>query len=102
MTDSAVHQKVLPSRAEVEQVVISALARTLRLPEEDVRPDSGLENDLGLDSMGAINVNIALEEQFHIVLPACEGPEDVLTVRDLVNLVVRKLESQPAEEASKC
>ena len=86
MTDSVVH-------AEVEQVVISALARTLRLPEEAVRLDSKLDNDLGLDSMGAINVNIALEERFHIALSACEGPEDVPTVRDLVNLVVRRLEA---------
>jgi acyl carrier protein len=90
MTESVVH-------AEVEQVVIGALARTLRLPEEAVRPDSALENELGLDSMGAINVNIALEERFHIALPACEGPEDVLTVRDLVNLVVRKLEAPNAD-----
>jgi acyl carrier protein len=92
MTDSAVTEQA-PTRAEIEQAVVSALARTLRIPESDVHPGSRLESELGLDSMGMINVNIALEERFRIVLNPCEEAENEIdTVEDLVNLAVKRME----------
>jgi acyl carrier protein len=90
VTNSAVAS---PTRAEVEHAVIGALARTLRIPESQVLPGSMLESELGLDSMGMINVNIALEERFSIVLNPCEEPEGVIrTVDDLVNAAAKRLE----------
>jgi acyl carrier protein len=84
----------------LEEVVITALARALRLPIGEVRLGSRLEDDLGLDSMGMINVNVAVEEQFGIAVAACEAPEDTIrTVQDLVNFVAEKV-NRSAEEGS--
>ena len=87
-----------PTRAEIEQTVVAALARTLRINEGEIHPESNLENELGLDSLGMINVNIALEERFQIALPACEeGPAMAIkTVRDMTDFVAGMLERQEA------
>ena len=92
------------TRTEVERTVKSALARTLRIPESDVRLDSRLESELGLDSMGMINVNIALEQQFHLALPACEqAPEEGLqTVRQVIDFVVAAHGRQSTQEIKSC
>ncbi|HLJ48034.1 MAG TPA: acyl carrier protein [Bryobacteraceae bacterium] len=79
------------TREAMEKAVVEALARTLRIPESEIRPESRLEV-LGLDSMGMINVNIALEERFQVALPACEeGPAVQLqTVQDFADFVFGK------------
>jgi len=89
---------MLAKRADVEQTVVAALARTLRISETEIHPESNLENELGLDSLGMINVNIALEERFQIALPACEeGPAAAIkTVRDMTDFVYQVLERQEA------
>lgn len=82
-----------PTITEIEQAVTLALARTLRIPESAVRPESLLESELGLDSLGMINVNIALEERFNIALNPCEETEtQIRTVADLVNAAAKRLE----------
>ncbi len=86
-----------PTREAIEQALVEALVRTLRIPESEIRPESRLEV-LGLDSMGMIHVNIALEERFQVALPACEeGPEVRLeTVQDLADFVYgRAREAKP-------
>ena len=45
------------------------LARYLSIPAEDVREDSRLEEDLGLDSLGALEVIFEIEEEFKIKVP---------------------------------
>src|SRR5579872_2046347 len=80
------------SRADIEQVVVAALSRTLRVPIEEIRPESDLETDLGLDSMAMIHVNIAIEERLPVALPACEAPEaGIRTVDDLVSFTAATL-----------
>jgi acyl carrier protein len=78
-------------REVVASAVRTALARTLRRPLDDIRPDSGLEDDLGLDSMALIEVNIAIEEQLRVPVPAGESPElAVRTVDDLIAFVLER------------
>jgi acyl carrier protein len=91
-----------PSQTQIEQAVITAISRTLRLPEEQVRPDSLLHEHLGLDSMGLIHINVSVEEQLHAALDIAEAPEDELrTVRDLVELISARI--GPAnQEALQC
>jgi acyl carrier protein len=65
-TNSDTQQSGAPSRATIEEAVISAVATTLRLPPEQILPTSRLEEDLGLDSMALIHVNIKVEERFGV------------------------------------
>lgn len=83
------------SREAVEQAVRAALARILDRPETSIFLDSELEADLELDSMALIQVNIAIEEQLRVAVPAGESPESaVRTVRDLVDFVCGRFRGQ--------
>jgi acyl carrier protein len=80
-----------PAREEVARAVRAALARTLKRPPEEIRPECDLESDLGLDSMALIEVNIAIEEQLRVAVPAGETPEQaVRTVEDLIGFVLAR------------
>jgi acyl carrier protein len=91
-----------PTQAQIEQAVILAVSRTLRLPREQVHLSSRLYEDLGLDSMGLIHVNVSVEEQLNAALYIAEAPENELaTVQDLVDFVTLRL--SPAKlEALPC
>ena len=41
----------------------------LSLPETDLRPDALLVDDLGLDSLAAIEWGMAIEDEFGVALP---------------------------------
>jgi acyl carrier protein len=72
------------AQQEIEAAVRAALARTLRLPIEEIQPESDLEI-LGLDSMALIHVNIALEERYGVEVAAYDAPEaGIRTVSELV------------------
>jgi acyl carrier protein len=55
------------------------VARYLDIPAEKVEPDSKLE-ELGLDSLGALELIFQIEEEFKIVVPN-ERAAEFLTVR---------------------
>ena len=83
------------SREAVERAVRSALARILNRPATSISLDSDLEADLELSSMALIQVNIAIEEQLRVAVPAGESPESaVRTVGDLVDFVSARLRGQ--------
>lgn len=56
--------------------------------EKEIRPDLRLIEDLGLDSLDAISLAIALEEEFSIEIPD-DDLETLLTVKDVCDYVER-------------
>ena len=85
-----------PGRDAVVAAVRTALARVRNLSPNEIRLDSDLEVDLGLDSMALIEVNIAIEEQLGTAVPAGETPElAVRTVADLVDFVLERAGALP-------
>ena len=82
------------AREDVELAVRTALADALERPVDEILPQNDLENDLGLDSLGLIQVNVAIEEQFHVPILDGESPEFALhTVEDLTTFVADKAET---------
>jgi acyl carrier protein len=82
------------AREDVELAVRTALADALERPVDEILPQNDLENDLGLDSLGLIKVNVAIEEQFQIPILDGESPEFALhTVEDLTTFVAEKAET---------
>ena len=79
--------------ADVRRII----AETLRLPVEPVALDTQLdEARLGIDSLGLIKLNVALEEAFDIALPdftPLEQPH-IRSVRDVAALVAGKVAAQ--------
>ena len=101
MTNIAGSEQKAPTKAGIETAVINALSRTLRIPRGEIRLTSRLYEDLGLDSLGLIHVNIAVEEQLGGAISIGEAPEDELRiVEDVVNFVVARLALRDQEVRS--
>jgi len=79
---------------ELTHRVITAIAKVLGVPAEDIQPDSTFE-ELGVDSLDGINIAFALEETFDVEIPdeAVHGFADVRQVTD----ELRKLVADPGE-----
>ena len=87
------------AREDVELAVRTALADALERPVDEILPQNDLESDLGLDSLGLIQVNVAIEEQFHVPILDGESPEFALhTVEDLTAFVADKAETRSYQE----
>ena len=76
-------------------IVTRVLVDMLALEEEDIRPDASLRDDLGLDSLDAIELNSGWEEATGILLP----PEALRSV-DTIAEVAELLDSRGGASAS--
>lgn len=83
---------------ELVQRVLKVIATSKRIPLETVKIDSAFQ-DLGIDSMDAVEILFALENEFDINIP----DEDVRSVRDVrgmcegvERLVLAKTSAPPA------
>ena len=56
------------------------------------------EESLGLDSLDALEIAMKVEEAFDVVLPTELEPEDIRTVRQVVELLERLLIEQRGSE----
>lgn len=72
--------------------IANAITKIVNCSVEDIVPDAKLEN-LGIDSLKAINILFELEEEFDIEIPNERIPE-LVTVGDIVNCVAELTESQ--------
>lgn len=79
------------------------IAETLRVSIDQIGIDASLDEErLGLDSLGLIKLNVALEDAFDIALPDFTRPEQpaVRSVSDVVAIVAAKVHSQAHGGAS--
>lgn len=58
---------------------------------DEITPDSVLKTDLGIDSIYAVEMILALEEKFGIQIEMNEM-DTMMTVKEVVDIVQRKLE----------
>ena len=68
--------------------VINILSEFTLLEKEKITKDSGLVNDLGLNSLDVINVVVAFEEEFDIEIPDSKIKE-LVNVADIVEYLER-------------
>ncbi len=66
--------------------VVALLTRRLGISPEMVRPTAELAEDLGVDSVDAVEFTVGLEQEFNVVLPD-QVIADVRTVQDVIDLV---------------
>jgi acyl carrier protein len=67
---------------ELTQRVISVIAKTQRIPEDRLSVDSTFE-ELGIDSLDAVNILFALEEEFQVNIPD-EKTREIRSIRQMV------------------
>lgn len=75
--------------ARIKQI----LTYRLGLPPEEIRLDATLVEDLGMDSLDAVELAIATERQFNVTL-SDEQMAKLRTVADIVALVQRLADEQ--------
>ena len=59
----------------VEQEVRSLIAEIIELDPSEITPDASLVEDLGMDSMMALEILAALEKKYKIKIPEEELPK---------------------------
>ncbi len=63
----------------------------LGVDAKDVKPESGFVDDLGADSLGLVELTLAIEEAFEIDIPQ-EVAERISTVQDAIDFVEANIE----------
>ena len=79
------------SEEKVREVCLKTIARELDLPLEEVKLDSNLRDDLDLTSLDAMNVIMALEDEFGQEADI-EQILELQTVQQLVNYLLSLLQ----------
>ena len=77
--------------------VLAVVASTKRIPREQVTPESTFEQ-LGIDSLDAVNILFALEGEFNINIPD-EEARAIRTVQEMIE-GVRKLVATAANASA--
>ena len=78
--------------ARVQQVMVEEF----ELEADALRPEATLYDDLGLDSLDAVDMVVALEKAFAVKLANQEEVRSVRTLGDVVALIVRLQEEMAA------
>jgi len=77
-------------RNEVSSRLNGVLVSELGLDADKINDDAHFEEDLDVDSLGVVELLMALEDEFDIKIPD-EEAESIMTVGQAVDLVNNKL-----------
>jgi acyl carrier protein len=79
-------------RAEIETRLAKVLVSELGLDADKISPEANFESDLDVDSLGVVELLMAMEDEFGVKIPDDEA-ENIHTVGQAVDLVHSKLNS---------
>lgn len=77
-------------RAEVAERLEAVLVSELGLDADKISEDASFEQDLEVDSLGVVELLMALEDEFGVKIPD-EEAEDIRTVGEAIDMVHGKL-----------
>lgn len=66
------------------------IAKTLNVKEEEITLDTDLQNDLGADSLDAVDIMMALEDKFEIEI-SDEESQNLRKIKDIVTYLENNL-----------
>ncbi|NPA73051.1 MAG: acyl carrier protein [Gammaproteobacteria bacterium] len=75
------------SDRELEKKILNVLEEEFELDPEDLKPEANLYEDLGLDSLDAVDMVVALEKAFGMKFTNQEALREVRTIADLFKLL---------------
>jgi acyl carrier protein len=78
-------------RAEVEKKLTGLLVDELGVEPDRITMEATFEEDLEIDSLGVVELLMALEDNFDVKIPD-EEAETISNVGEAVDLVISKLE----------
>jgi acyl carrier protein len=77
-------------RAEIESKLVDLLVEELGLERDDITMEARFEEDLEVDSLGVVELLMALEDNFDVKIPDDEAV-GITTVGQAVDVVSAKL-----------
>jgi acyl carrier protein len=77
-------------RSEIQAKLTDLLVEELGLERDKIKPAASFEKDLEVDSLGVVELLMALEDAFGVTIPDDEA-ERIVTVADAVDLIAEKL-----------
>ena len=77
-------------RTEIESKLTDLLVDELGIDRDAIQADARFEEDLDVDSLGVVELLMALEDNFGVKIPD-EEAEQITTVGEAVDLVETKL-----------
>ena len=77
-------------RTEIESKLTDLLVDELGIDRDAIERDAKFEEDLDVDSLGVVELLMALEDNFGVKIPD-EEAEQITTVGEAVDLVDKKL-----------
>ncbi|MDR6389176.1 acyl carrier protein [Paraburkholderia phenoliruptrix] len=80
------------TQANIEERVKKEVAQQMCLSVEDIRMESNIYSDLGADSLDAVELVMAIEDEFGIKISNDEG-EKIATVQQIIECVTAKVAS---------
>jgi len=78
------------NRPELEERLVELLVNELGLERAQITMEASFEEDLEVDSLGVVELLMALEDEFGVKIPD-EEAEQISTVGEAVDLVEAKL-----------
>ncbi len=77
-------------RSAVSERLVGVLISELGLDAEKINDEAHFEEDLDVDSLGVVELLMALEDEFDVKIPD-EEAESIVTVGQAIDLVSAKL-----------
>lgn len=74
---------------EIFDKVKEIIVKELKIDADKVKPEASLKDDLGADSIDAVEVIMALEDEFNISI-SDDAAQNIKTVQDLVDYISNK------------
>ena len=84
---------IQPASDDVHGNILQEIEAATGIEKEEIVDDKALGDDIGVDSLSLVDLSVRLEERFGVEL-SDDDVNDSTTVRDLVNLVQRKLDAK--------
>jgi acyl carrier protein len=86
------------TREEIAEKVMEVVREQMAVEADRVKTDTHIANDLGADSLDAVEIIMEIEDQFNIIIPdeAIQGAE---TVSKVVDYVVKAVGAQTRSES---
>ena len=78
-------------RSEIEAKLVDLLVDELGLERADITMEARFEEDLDVDSLGVVELLMALEDNFDVKIPD-EEAEKITTVGEAAEMVSQKLD----------
>lgn len=76
---------------EIEAKVKELICQQLEVTEDQLKPEASFVDDLKADSLGVVELVLALEQEFNVEIPD-EDTEQIRTVKDALTYIQNHIE----------